>query len=174
MKLNLIFGVLLGLLSSGLVYGLYTLGWLRTPTGTRLLLLTPLIHSVLLIVALIRHRAAALPDNVPFARLFGAGLLISFVGGAISALGAWIFTTQVDPSHLDWVKEQTAQHILTSGRPAAEIEAQLGQLSSQATPGAYAAQSLFAVLAVGFLLSLVISALLRLRGIADRPRDIEP
>jgi hypothetical protein len=174
MKLNLAFGVLLGLLSAGLVYGLHQLGWLRTPTGTRLLLLNPLIHSILLIVALVRHRAAALPDNAPFARLFGAGLLISFVGGAISALGAWIFTTRVDPSHLEWVKEQTAEHIRSSGRPAAEIEDQLAQLATHVTPDAYAAQSLFAVLAVGFLLSLVISALLRLRGIADRPRDVAP
>jgi hypothetical protein len=172
MKLNLAFGVLLGLFSSGLVYLLYHFGWLRTPEGTRLLLLNPLFHSLLVIVALIRHRAAAMPDNVPFARLFGAGLLISFVGGALSAFGAWIFTSYVDPTHLEWVKEQTARHILESGRPAAEIEAQLGQLAGQATPGAYAAQSLFAVLVIGFLLSLVVSALLRLRGIATRPRDV--
>ncbi len=164
MKLNLLAGVLVGLFSNLLFYGLHWAGMLRSEEGGRFLFLVSAAHAAALILVLSRHRSNALPLAVPFARLFGACLLISFVAGLLTALGSYLFTTQVDPSYLGWVIEQTVTHLKTLELPPAELERQLADLPTRVTPGGYALQGLVGVCITGFFLTLVFSALLRLRA----------
>lgn len=166
MKINLVAGLILGIFSTGTVLVMHQLGSLRSPEAANWALVAGMAcHSLVLIVALIRHRAAAQPEEVPYARLFGAGLFISFLGGVVSAIGSYFFTTQVDPGHLAWVREKTAEQLREAGLQGPELEEQLRLLPELITPGTYALQALRALLVVGFLLTLVISAFVRLRGL---------
>lgn len=172
MKVNLIAGFALGLFSAISLVALHQLGLLRSPDTARwMLALTMTVHSVILILALLRHRAAAGADGMPFSRFLGAGLFISFLGGVISAISSWVFVTWVDPSHLEWVRAETVAQIQQSGLSGAELEQQLAQLPAQIPPAAYAIQALRALLIMGLFLSVVIAALLRLRGIqVEKPK----
>lgn len=165
MKLNLLGGVIVGLFSNLVFYAIWAAGLLRSEDGGRILFLASAVHAITIILVLSRHRAAALPEAVPFAKLFGAGLFLSFVAGIVTSIGSYIFTTQVDPSYLGWIVEQSLEHLKTLGLSEAELAAETAALPSRVTPASYAVQGLVGVCITGFFLSLVIGALLRLRAI---------
>lgn len=165
MKLNLLGGVIVGLFSNLVFYSIWAAGFLRSEEGARVLFLVSAVHATAIILVLSRHRAAALPEAVPFAQLFGAGLFLSFIAGVVTSIGSYIFTTQVDPTYLGWIVEQSLEHLKTLGLNEAELAAETAALPSRVTPASYAVQGLVGVCITGFFLTLVISALLRLRAI---------
>lgn len=176
MKLNLLGGVLVGLFSSLVFYGLYWSGMLRSEEGGKFLFLASAAHAAALILVLSRHRANALPAAIPFFKLFGAGLFLSFVAGVVVAIGSFLFTTQVDPTYLPWVIEETAAHLKTLELPEAELQQQLASLPERVTPGSYAFQGLVGLCMTGLFLTLVIAAFLRIRAmkLAGEPPAAAP
>lgn len=168
MRLNLLGGVLVGLFSNLVFYGLYWSGMLRSEEGGKFLFLASAAHAAALILVLSRHRASALPAAVSFATLFGAGLFLSFVAGVVTAFGSYVFTTQVDPTYIGWVIEETGAHLKTLELPAAELQQQLAGLPERVTPGSYAFQGLVGVCMTGLFLTLVIAALLRIRAMQQQ------
>lgn len=165
MKLNLLGGLLVGVVSNLIFLGVYWAGLLRSETGGRLLFLVSAVHAVVLILVLSRHRQDALPNAVPFAKLFGAGLFLSFVAGAFTGMGSYTFTTLIDPTHLDWVVERSIDYVKTLELPEAELQKEIAEMPSRVSPVSYAIQGLFGVCITGFFLSLVIAALLRIRAV---------
>lgn len=174
MKLNLIGGLIVGLFSNLVFYSLYFGGILRDETSGRIMILSSAVHALVLILVLARHRSAYLPSAIPFAKLFGAGLFLSFVAGAITALGSYIFTTQVDPTYLPWVVEMTSQELQKQNMPEAELNQILAGLPNRVTPASYAFQGLLSICFAGLLLSLVSSALLRMRGLVQQAKGLPP
>lgn len=165
MKLNLLGGLLVGILSNLIFLTVYWTGLLRTDSGGRLLFLISAVHAVVLIVVLSRHRQNALPDAVPFAKLFGAGLFLSFVAGVFTGMGSYTFTTLIDPTHLDWVIEKSVEYVKTLELPEAELQKEIAEMPTRVSPVTYAIQGLIGICTTGFFLSLVISALLRIRAV---------
>lgn len=165
MKLNLLGGLLVGLISNLIFLGVYAAGMLRSDGGGRLLLLASAAHAIVIIAVLSRHRQDALPYAVPFAKLFGAGLFLSFIAGVFTGIGSYIFTTGIDPSYLGWIVERSIEHLKTLELPPAELEAQIAAMPARVNPVSYAIQGLVGVCITGFVLSLVIAALLRIRAI---------
>ncbi|MCG8457897.1 MAG: DUF4199 domain-containing protein [Holophagales bacterium] len=172
MLLNLVTGLLVGLGSTGLLYVLHFQGLLREPLGERLWLGAMLIHAVGLLVALWRHRGSAGNEaDVPFSRLFGAGLAVSFVAGAVAAQGAWLFVGVVDPSYLDWLRQSSLDALAAQAEmDAAERSAQEAAIAA-ITPARYAVQVLMGTLFTGFFLSLTLSALMRVRVLRTQSRS---
>jgi hypothetical protein len=174
MKLNLLGGLIVGLFSNLLFYGLYFSGVLRDENSGRVMVLSSAVHALVLILVLARHRSAYLPEAIPFAKLFGAGLFLSFVAGAIAALGTYIFATFVDPTYLPWVVEMTTQQLKTQGLPEAELNKILVDLPARVTPASYAFQNLLSICFTGLLLSLVSAALLRMRALVHQAKSLPP
>jgi hypothetical protein len=168
MKLNLIGGLIVGLFSNLLFYGLFFAGVLRDENSGRAMVLSSAAHALVLILVLARHRSAYLPEAIPFAKLFGAGLFLSFVAGALAALGMYVFTTVVDPTYLPWVIEMTTQQLRSQNLPEAELNQILASLPSRVTPASYAFQNLLSICFTGLLLSLVSAALLRMRALVQQ------
>ncbi|MEM1202803.1 MAG: DUF4199 domain-containing protein [Acidobacteriota bacterium] len=170
MKLNVVAGLVLGLLSVAILYVCHWTGWLRTPAGENgLPLATGLLHILLLIWALRRHRNLARPEGVPFARLFGAGLLISLVGGITVAFGNLLLTQVLDPGFFDWAMERARFHLAEQmatmeGLTEADRQARLAILDA-ATPEGFAVQRMVQTLILGAFLSLPVAALVRLRSL---------
>lgn len=165
MKLNILGGLLVGLMANLIFYGLHFTGLLRTPDGAKVLFLASGVHAAVIILVLSRHRSQALPEAIPFAKLMGAGLFLSLVAGLCTAAGLLVFTTQVDKTHLAWVVEQSTEQAKTMGLSEAELQAHIASLPELVTPWSLAFQGLAGTCIVGFFLSLVIGALLRLRAV---------
>lgn len=160
MKINLVAGLAVGLLDFLLLCTLHWTGILKTDLGVRLLMLTLFTHALGLIVAMVvlrrRERGAG------FARLFGAGLLVSLVGGVIAAGGMFVFLQQVDPTYLDFMLDDQRQQVIDNW-PEDQRAAALAQLDAT-TPAAYAGRGTVGGYMIrGFFLTLMLSAILRLR-----------
>lgn len=160
MKVNLIAGVLVGLMSTGLFYALHFLGQLRTDFGTQFMWAAVAFHVAMLAAAMWRHHKVDL--EIGFAKLLASGLLISLVGALVSGLGTWIFVTFVDPTFFDWIRERSMTQLAELPLGEDEKAAQLEMLQ-QTTPVSFVVQGISSTLMRGFLLSLPLAALMRLR-----------
>ena len=160
MRINLIAGLLVGLMATGLFYGLHVLGQLRTDFGTQFMWTAVAFHVALLGGAMWRHHKV--DPEIGFSRLLASGLLISLVGALVSGLGTWIFVTFVDPTFFEWMRDQSAAQLAEFPLSDEERAAQL-ELLSKATPTSFVIQGITSTLMRGFLLSLPIAALMRLR-----------
>lgn len=167
MLLNVVTGLVVGIASASLIYVLHFLGVLRTPLGGQLLLLAIVFHTTGLLFALLRQRAR--DTDIPFARLFGAGLMLSLIAGLALAVGSYLFLTVVDPTYIDWVKERSREQLEAFPDLPVEERAAGEEQIAALTPGAYATQGLVGTLMIGFLLSLTLSAFLRMRVLRRQP-----
>ncbi|MEM8997697.1 MAG: DUF4199 domain-containing protein [Acidobacteriota bacterium] len=167
MGINLIVGAAVGLLAAGLLYGAHAVEVLRTPLGSKLLLLTLVFHIAGLVVALGLHRYRAREEGgAPFSRLFGAGLMVSLAAGVVLALATQVFVTAVAPDYLDWVKASSLERLEQVTELGDEERAMHRRQVEQLTPQSYSVQTLTSTLVAGFFLSLTFAALLRMRTVS--------
>lgn len=164
MRLNVAAGLLIGGFGVALTLLLFATGQLREPIGGRLAPLSLAVHAGTLVWALARHRKLAKPEPVSFARLVGAGLLISLVAGVVLFVGALALTTSIDPDYLPWLRESMTRDLeaaaadgLVADDALAAQRAEIDTLQ----PMSFALQWLTGPLVMGLLLTLPIAMLLR-------------
>ena len=158
MKTNLIVGILIGLVELALLWGMDLAGVLQSDLGARMLRFMLFVHAVGLIVVMVRLRQKE--GSAGFARLLGAGLMVSFLAGMTAAGATYFFLEVVEPDYLGWVIEETRDDIADWPEDRrVQAEAQL----EATTPGVYASRGTMAYLLRGLLLSLLLAAVLRLR-----------
>lgn len=165
MRLNLLIGLVVGLLSAGLLFVLHGLGMLRTPAGEQMLYFAVAFHitGLITVMALQRSRAVKADVDAPlFARLFGSGLMVSLISGCVVAAGTLLFMEVQDPSYLDWIKERSLIQLASFELPPEESEAQRQQIVDLSAR-VYATRALVGTLISGFFLSLTIAAFMRIR-----------
>jgi Protein of unknown function (DUF4199) len=165
MKLNVLGGLAVASIALAVLLGLHISGSLRSPDAGSIFFLTIAGHAVVLIVVLRRHHLKLAPEQASFFRLLGAGLLLSLIAGLLIALGSYLFAARVDPTYLDWLLEVSREQIAAAGLPAEAAQNELERLQGFATPRGYALQSLIGALSTGFVLTLLISVILRLRAL---------
>lgn len=160
MKINLGAGLAVGLLDFLLLCTLHWTGVLKTDLGVRLLMLTLFTHALGLIVAMVVLRRQE--GGAGFARLFGAGLLVSLVAGVTAAGGMYVFLQRIDPTYLDYMLEDQRRHVIETW-PEDQRDAALAQLDAT-TPAVYAGRGTIGGYMIrGFFLTLMLAAILRLR-----------
>ena len=162
MRLNLLAGLMVGLFAGSLFFGLHAMGELRTPQGAQALWTVVAFHAVTLVVVLRRHRGRE--PEIPFARLLAAGMAVTLVAALVSTAFTAYFLERVDPDFLGWLQEQSLAQLESYELEPAEKELQI-QAIRAGTPSSFLVQGLIAFLVRGFLLTLPIAALLRLRTV---------
>lgn len=162
MVLNLTAGLAVGLFATSLFWGLHYLGELRTTFGSQALWVAVIFHAMTLVITLWRQRSKE--HDIPFPKLLAAGLAVTLVAALVSGLGNWIFMTEIDPGFLDWVKQQSVTQLSELPLEEGQREIQL-QAVEESTPGTFVVQGMIAVLIRGFLLTLPVAALIRLRRV---------
>lgn len=158
MKTNLLVGALVGLVELAFLWGMDLAGVLQSDLGGRMLRLMLFVHALGLIVVMVRLRRQE--GSAGFARLLGAGLIVSFIAGMTAAGATFFFLEVVEPGYLDWVIEQTRQD-LADWPEDRRVQAEK-QLEAT-TPGVYASRGTMSYLLRGLMLSLLLAAVLRLR-----------
>ena len=162
MILNVMAGLVVGLFATSLFWGLHYLGELRSTLGSQALWAAVIFHALTLVVTLWRQRSREL--DIPFPKLLAAGLVVTLIAAMVSGLGTWIFMTWIDPGFLDWVKEQSLAQLAELPLDEEQRRTQLEAVQAS-TPSSFIVQGMIAVLIRGFLLTLPIAALIRLRRV---------
>lgn len=114
------------------------------------------IMAIGIIMAQINYRDRELDGHISYGQAvgFGAALML-FVGIIASLYNLIIF--KVDPSLIEQIKIQQEEAFLQRGMSEDQIEASMAMASKMLSPGWIAIMSLFGVVLVGTIISLVTS-----------------
>ncbi|MBC5772435.1 DUF4199 domain-containing protein [Pontibacter sp. KCTC 32443] len=91
----------------------------------------------------------------------GIGTLVSAVFGLLSGIFVWIYTSFVDTGYMDRMMEKQREAMLDQGLTDEQIDAGMAMTESFQGPLGMILGGLIGAVVVGFLLSLIISAIMK-------------
>ncbi len=94
-----------------------------------------------------------------YSKGLGIGTLVSVVGGAISSVFTYIYLTFIDDSMIATILEKAEMDMIDRGTPDAQVEQAMSITEKMMTPLIMSLIGLFFVVLLGFILSLIISAI---------------
>lgn len=94
-----------------------------------------------------------------FGQGLGIGFWLSVVGGVISSIFSYIYFTFIDPSFIEQMVEKTRYGMEEQGMSDADIDAAMSMTEMFMTPGALVIMGILGTIFVGFILSLIVSAI---------------
>ncbi len=94
-----------------------------------------------------------------FGQGLGIGFWISLVGGLISSVFSFIYITFVDPSFIETMLEKTRYNMEEQGMPDAQIDQAMAITENFMNPGMMFVIGIVSLLFLGFILSLIVSAI---------------
>ena len=89
----------------------------------------------------------------------GIGTLIALVGGVISSIFTYVYLTFVDDSMIEIILEKSEQDMIDGGMPDSQVETAMSFTEKMMTPTIMALLGVVFVVLIGFILSLIISAI---------------
>jgi hypothetical protein len=157
MKPTLKAGILLGVLVFLWTLIMGITGWYKDPVLLNLFYVVILIQIGVLIWGL---RLTAVEGST-YGSQVKAGTLISVFGAVIIFAGSLLFTTVFFPSYFEEVREAGRQVMLAEGMPEADVMAALDAQAGMQTPLMQALIGAVMTVITGFVVSLVLAALIR-------------
>jgi hypothetical protein len=100
-------------------------------------------------------------EGFGYAKQFGAGMVISLMGGILIFLGSIIFTTLVFPHYFHDLEVMGREVMRSQGKSEAEIASYLTQQAQTQTPFLQALFGLIGTLGTGLIASLLIGIIFR-------------
>ncbi|MEJ8757493.1 DUF4199 domain-containing protein [Pontibacter sp. H259] len=91
----------------------------------------------------------------------GIGTMVSAISGLLSGIFMWIYTTFVDTEYMNRMREKQTEALLDQGMSDEQIESAMQMTESFQGPIAMILGGLIGAVVIGFLLSLVISAIMK-------------
>lgn len=156
MKPTLRAGIVLGLAVIAWMFIFGFAGWYKDPA------MVPIWYVVILIQAGVIAWGLTLTkaEGKRYGGQLMAGTLISVYGGIIIIFGSLLFTMVVFPDALDVAREMQAEQLLKMGMNVEQIEA-AQEGSFMLTPAGNAIVGFVATVITGFILSLILAAIIR-------------
>lgn len=94
-----------------------------------------------------------------FGQGLGIGFWISLVGGLISSVFSFIYFTFIDSSFIDQMMEKARYDMEEAGNSEAQIEMAMEWTSKIMSPGGLFIMGIVGILFMGFIISLIVSAI---------------
>lgn len=113
------------------------------------------------IVLAMKHYKSINHDYMSYGQGLGIGTLVSAVTGLLSGIFMWIYTSFVDSGYMARMQEKQTEVLLDRGMSDEEVEAAMKMTESFQGPIAMILGGLVGAVVVGFLLSLIISAIMK-------------
>ncbi|MCA0233262.1 MAG: DUF4199 domain-containing protein [Bacteroidetes bacterium] len=99
----------------------------------------------------------------------GIGTLLSGIGGFLAGVYNYIYNEFVDPTLRQQILDKTREELENRGIDDAQIDATIEMSAKFSTPGITFALSIFMAILIGFIFSLIVSAIMK----KDKPFDFE-
>ena len=126
-------------------------------------LLSSLAYLILIagIVLAMKQYKAINHGFMSYGQGLGIGTLVSAVFGLLSGLFMWIYTSFVDAGYMDRMMEKQREVMLDQGMSDEQVDAGMAMAENFQGPLAMIFGGLIGAVVVGFLLSLIISAIMK-------------
>ncbi|AXE17421.1 DUF4199 domain-containing protein [Runella rosea] len=99
----------------------------------------------------------------------GIGTLMSAVGGFISAVYSYIYNEFIDNTLRQQILDKVREDLENRGMDDAQVEQALAMSEKFSSPGITFALSIFGAILIGFIISLIVSAIMK----KDKPFELE-
>jgi hypothetical protein len=161
-------GLVLGVLVVAWSFVVGVVGWHRDPSALLRFGIVFAMQVVVLGLTLFRTRARTYRSQV------GAGLVVSAVAAVIVFVGSVGLTSRAFPSYFRDLRAARESVLREEGMSEEAITARLERLEASQTPTGHAFAAYMGTLGSGFVISIVLAALLRDRRRLDGERDRDP
>ncbi|RAU81596.1 DUF4199 domain-containing protein [Pontibacter arcticus] len=147
---------------AGLIIIVYTLILLVVDLSSNQWLMSV---GYLILIALIVLAMKAYKESnygyMSYGQGLGIGTVVSAVAGLLGGIFMWIYTSFIDTAYMANMMEKQIMELENQGMSDEQIDAAMSMASSFQGPGMMVIGSLIGYIIVGFLLSLIISAIMK-------------
>lgn len=147
---------------AGLIIIVYTLILLVADLSSNQWLMSV---GYLILIALIVLAMKAYKESnygyMSYGQGLGIGTVVSAVAGLLGGIFMWIYTSFIDTAYMANMMEKQIMELENQGMSDEQIDAAMSMASSFQGPGMMVIGSLIGYIIVGFLLSLIISAIMK-------------
>ncbi|QHL87712.1 DUF4199 family protein [Nibribacter ruber] len=154
-------GIRYGLIT-GLVSALYLVILYLTDNSTTWWLgLLGIVIPIVGMVQAFKHFREANGGLMSYGQAIGIGTLMGLVSGIITAITAYVYIEFVDPSVLEALKAGQIEMLEKFNLPEDKLDEEIAKLEESTTAGKQALSSLIGGPVGGFILSLIIGAIMK-------------
>jgi len=116
---------------------------------------------VAIVLAIKHHRDNELGGYIKYGRGLGMGTLVGLVMGVITAVWMLIYMYVIDPELQDKIKEMAMEQAIANGATEEAMEQGAGMMDFFTSPAFMSIASLLGTVLVAFIMSLVVSAIMK-------------
>jgi hypothetical protein len=98
---------------------------------------------------------------ISFGTGFSTGMMISMIGGAISAAFTYLYFTIINPGMVTYIKLKQEEKMMEGGMSDADLEKFSGTMDFWTNPGIMSAFSFLVMIFLGLVLSLICAGILK-------------
>ena len=162
MNTSVKFGLILGVVLAAIPLIYYSLGLEKNETLQNVTIyLNMAILAAVTYIGIKQYRDQVGNGYISFGKGFSTGLVISIVGGAISALFTYLYFTVINPGMVTYIRMQQEQKLIERGMSDSEVEKMAKMMEMWTTPPMMAAFSLLGMIIIGLLISLICAGILK-------------
>lgn len=157
-KAALNYGIITGIIL--VIYSLIT--WLIGQFTNQLLGYVPYIILLVFIVIGTKEYREELPGKaITYGTALGYGTLLSLYVSIFATIFSYLFLTFIDPDIIEMLKTQVEEEFLKQGIPDEQIEMTMKIQNKLITPIVISIMNIFSYTFIGFVISLITSAILK-------------
>ncbi len=151
-------------LLGGLIIVIYTAILMTLGMGTNKLLAS--LGYIIMIAALVLAMQNFKKENhgyMSYGQGLGVGTLASVIMGLLGGIFMYIYTSFIDPNYMESIMDQQIADLEARGMSDEQIDAAIAMTEKFSNPAMTIVSSLIGYLVIGFILSLIISAIIKNR-----------
>lgn len=120
-----------------------------------------IIPAVIIFLGIKEKRDKESNGFITFGSGFKAGMVITFIGGLITAAFTFLYMTVLNPGIVTYIKMKQEEELVNRGMSDAQIEKMAPNLEIWTTPGMVTVFAFVGIIVLGLVISLIMSAILK-------------
>lgn len=161
MKPSLKFGLLSAVIGIFITLLTYLMGLDKSPSGQYLGWINIPVTIVLMVMCVKESRDALYNGFISFGQAFKNLFLMLLVSSGISGVFMYFYTTSINPSIIDYIKEQQALEMEKKGMDQAAIDQAMTMSEKFISPAWMSIWTIAGGLFLGCVIALIISAIMK-------------
>ena len=168
MKPSVRFGLILGTILVALPLIFYALGIEKNDVVQKVSgFLNVAIYAVLVFIGIKTTRDTIGNGFISFGAGFSAGMVISVLGSAISAVGTYLYFTVINPGIITYIKMKQEEALYEKGLSDAEVEKIAANMDFFSSPAMMTGFTFLGFMLLGLVVSLICAAIIKKENPAE-------
>ncbi|MBL0340530.1 MAG: DUF4199 domain-containing protein [Bacteroidetes bacterium] len=174
MSTSVKYGLILGGVLAALPLIFYSLGLEKNETLQNIsMYFNIVLMAVIIFLGIKEFRDKSGNGFITFGKGFSMGMVISIVGGAISAVFSYLYFTVINPGMVTYIRMMQEQKMIEKGMSESEVEKMADTMAMWSTPTMMASFSLVGMIIMGLVITLICAGILKRRTLLLKFLDQE-